>query len=78
MSLQEGVLLGGSWVVVSMVISPLIWVRTIVTLPIAPLISTHEHPSIGCVRDSSLRRMFFSRFKSFRSCVKAFRFRIKA
>ena len=28
-----------------MVISPLIWVITIVTLPVTPLITTHEPPS---------------------------------
>ena len=33
--------LGGSWVVISRVISPLIW---LVTLLITPLISTHEPP----------------------------------
>ena len=38
-------LLGGSWVVISGVISPLIWVITIVTLLITPLITTHELPS---------------------------------
>ena len=38
-------LLGGSWVVISGVISPLIWVITIVTLLITPLITTHEPPS---------------------------------
>ena len=38
-------LLGGSWVVISGVISPLIWVIIIVTLLITPLITTHEPPS---------------------------------
>ena len=38
-------LLGGSWVVISRVISPLILVITIVTLLITPLITTHEPPS---------------------------------
>ena len=38
-------ILGGSWVVKSMCISPLIWVITIVTLLITPLITTHEPPS---------------------------------
>ena len=38
-------LLGGSWVVISGIISPLIWVRSIVTLLITPLITTHEPPS---------------------------------
>ena len=38
-------ILGGSWVVISRVISPLIWAITIVTLLITPLITTHEPPS---------------------------------
>ena len=37
--------LGGSWVVISRVISPLIWVISTVTLLISPLITTHEPPS---------------------------------
>ena len=41
-----GALLGGSWVVISWVISPLIWVISIVTLLIALLITTLEPPSI--------------------------------
>ena len=40
-------LLGGSWVVISGVIRPLIWVITIVTLLITPLVTTHEPPSTG-------------------------------
>ena len=36
---------GGSWVVISGVISPRIWVITIVTLLITLLITTHEPPS---------------------------------
>ena len=40
------VLLGGSWVVISRVISPLIWVISTVTLLVTPLITTHEPPSI--------------------------------
>ena len=40
-------LLGGSWVVISMVISPLIWVVTIVTFLITPLTTTHEPPRSG-------------------------------
>ena len=36
--------LGGSWVVISRLISPFIWVITIVTLSITPLITTHEPP----------------------------------
>ena len=39
-------ILGGSWVVINGVISPLIWVITIVTLLIAPLVTTHEPPSM--------------------------------
>ena len=39
--------LGGSWVVISRVISPLIWVITIVILLITPHITTHEPPSRG-------------------------------
>ena len=38
-------LLGGSWVVISGVISFLTWVISIVTLLITPLITTHEPPS---------------------------------
>ena len=38
-------ILGGSWVVISGVISLLIWVITIVTLLITPVITTHEPPS---------------------------------
>ena len=38
-------LLGGSWVVISGVISPLIWAIIKVTLLITPLITTHEPPS---------------------------------
>ena len=38
-------LLGGSWVVISGVISPLIWVITIGSLLITPLIANHEPPS---------------------------------
>ena len=38
-------LLGGSRLVISGVISPLVWVFTIVTLLITPLITTHEPPS---------------------------------
>ena len=37
--------LGGSWVAKSGVISPLSGLRTIVTLHISPLITTHEAPS---------------------------------
>ena len=39
--------LGGSWVVISGVISPLIWVIARVTLLITPHITTHEPPSWG-------------------------------
>ena len=38
-------LLGGSWVVISGVVSPLVWVISIVTLHITLLITTHEPPS---------------------------------
>ena len=38
-------LLGGSWLVISGVISPLIWVIIFVTLLITPLITAHEPPS---------------------------------
>ena len=41
----KGLLLEGSWVVISGVISPLIWVIIIVTLLITQLITTHEPPS---------------------------------
>ena len=40
-------LLGGSWVVISGVISPLVWVVSIVTLLITLLITTHEPPSMN-------------------------------
>ena len=40
-------ILGGSWVVISRVISPLIGLITIVTLLITSLITTHEPPSRG-------------------------------
>ena len=43
-------LLGGSWVVISRVISPLIRAITAVTLLIAPLLTTHEPPSIAGAR----------------------------
>ena len=40
--------LGGSWVVISRVISPLIWVISTVTLLlITPILTTHE-PSSRC------------------------------
>ena len=38
-------LLGGSWVVISGVTSPLTWVISIVTLLITLLITSHEPPS---------------------------------
>ena len=38
-------ILGGSWVVISRIISPLIWVMSIVILLITLLITTHEPPS---------------------------------
>ena len=43
----RGPLLGGSWVVISGVIGPLIWVISIVTRLINLLITTHEPPSRG-------------------------------
>ena len=49
-------LLGGSWVVISGVISPLIWVITIVTLLITPEITPHEPPS----RAWELRGLWFT------------------
>ena len=45
LSLSLGPLLGGSRVVISVVISLLIWVIGIVILLITLLISTHEPPS---------------------------------
>ena len=44
-SLRLGNLLGGSWAVISRVISPRIWVISMVTLLITLLITTHEPPS---------------------------------
>ena len=41
----RSLVLGGSGVVISRVISPLIWVISIVTLLKTPLITTHEPPS---------------------------------
>ena len=41
----EEVLLGGSGVVISRVITPVIWVISIVNLLITLLITTHEPPS---------------------------------
>ena len=38
--------LGGSWVVTNGLISPLIWVISILTLLITLLITTHEPPSM--------------------------------
>ena len=46
-------ILGGSWAVISGVISPLIWVITIVILLIILLITTHEPPSRSLLRTSS-------------------------
>ena len=43
-------LLGGSWVVISGVISPLTWVRSIVTRLTTLLITTHEPPSNAWLR----------------------------
>ena len=49
-------LLGGSWVVISRVINLLIWVITVVTLPITPIKATHEAPSR--IEGSWLPRVF--------------------
>ena len=56
-------LLGGSWVVISGVISPLIWVISIVTLLITPLMTTHEPPSIINLA-AQPRKLNLSRFCS--------------
>ena len=45
-AVQSGCLLGGSWVVISGVLSPLIWVIIMVTLIKTPLITNHEPPSL--------------------------------
>ena len=42
--------LGGAWVVISGVISRLIWVLSIVTLLVSPLITTQEPPSRVCMK----------------------------
>ena len=55
-------LLGGSWVVISRVISPLIGVIIIVTLLITPLITTHEPPS------KLLQSIFIGIYKVFSRC----------
>ena len=39
------IILGGSWAVGSEVVSPLIWVITIVAVLISAIITTHEPPS---------------------------------
>ena len=43
----QATVLGASWIVISGVISPLIWVTIIVILLITLLITTHEPPSRG-------------------------------
>ena len=48
-------LLGGSWVVTSGVVSPLIWVIFIVALLITPPIPTHEPPSRHSQRSELLK-----------------------
>ena len=40
-------ILGGSWAGIRWAISHLMWAATIVTLPVNPLITTHEPPSRG-------------------------------
>ena len=47
LSMNSVQLLGGSGVVISRVVSPLIWVISIVTLLITLPITTHEPPSEG-------------------------------
>ena len=49
-------LLGGSWVVITGVISPHIWITSIVTLLITLLITTNEPPSSGTNDKNGLRR----------------------
>ena len=44
-SFRDRAVLGGSWVVIRTVISPFIWVITISTVIVTPLITTHEPPS---------------------------------
>ena len=46
-SKPESSIPGGSWVVISGVISPRIWAVTIVTLLRTPLITNHEPPILG-------------------------------
>ena len=53
-------LLGGSWAVLSWVISPLIWVITLVILLITLLITTHEPPSM--MRSAQLFVISFGAF----------------
>ena len=48
-------LLGGSWVVISRVLSPRIRVISIVSLLITPLIPTHEPPSRRAHRETTFR-----------------------
>ena len=47
------ILLGGSWVAIKGVISRLLWILTIVTLLIPPLITTHVPSSMQVYRDES-------------------------
>ena len=47
---SQTIVLGGSWVVISGAISPLIWVISIVNPLITLLITTHEPPSRGLNR----------------------------
>ena len=55
---REVNLLGGSWVVISRVISPLIWVITIVILLITPHITTHEPPSRIQLGENMRKRLY--------------------
>ena len=52
-------MLGGSRVVISRVVSPLIWVITILTLLITPLLTTHEPPSEGWHKCSFKQAVFY-------------------
>ena len=59
-------------VVISMVIRPLIWVITIITLLITPLVTTREPPSrpeVPSLRDRNQRRGFASDFARHLGCA---------
>ena len=60
--------LGGSGVVISRVISPLIWVISIVTLLIILLITTHEPPSrVRRIRSAPAHTFYSSGLEAFGS-----------